>query len=156
MIIYNNIQSTGYILKMFGRIIDIPSLQWLEDILRTSTNLVVESPKIIEYFYQSSLHIRIKINQNMLNLTGMINEIIAGRFTIEVDIIYPNSRSVPVWRHKRTNIRMWFLNYSNQDEYTRVISYIEYLKRVLPEKFNSNHEFYDFNDNQLTPPIYLY
>ena len=77
MIIYNNIQDTGYVLKMFGRIIDIPSLHWLKDILRTSTNLVVESPKIIEYFSQSSLHIRIKINQCMLNLTGMINEIIA-------------------------------------------------------------------------------
>jgi len=84
-----------------------------------------------------------------------VHDVLAGRYTVTVDIIYQDGREVPLWRHKTSNTRFWFLNYSNINEYSKVILAVDYLRKYLPMKFIGHQEIYDYDDILLAVPVII-
>ena len=156
-----NKSNTGYTLNIFDSKIPFSNMEWLKYTLANPTSIInysivsedldIKMPYTLANIHNPPFKLRMVTEKYSLN----VHDVLAGRYTVTVDIIYPDNRTVPLWRHKTSNTRFWFLNYSNIMEYSKVIMTIDYLKKYLPMRFIGHQDVYDYDDFLLAVPVII-
>ena len=156
-----NKSNTGYTLNIFDSKIPFSNMEWLKYTLVNPTSIINYSIVSEDLFLKNPLTMHIipntpfKLRMVTEKYSLNVHDVLAGRYTVTVDIIYPDGREVPLWRHKTSNTRFWFLNYSNISEYSKVILAVDYLRKYLPTKFIGHQEVYDYDDILLAVPVII-